>query len=87
MMLTLAFNELIESLEKALNTLLQWFKGNHFKGNPDKCHLIVSTNQKSNANVEEFIIESNDCEKSSGIKIDSKLAFDHHVSDFSFLNF
>ena len=82
MMLTLAFHELIESLEKALNTLLQWFKDNHFKGNPDKCHLIVSTNQKSNVNVEGFIIESNDCEKLSGIKIDSKLAFDRHVSDF-----
>ena len=34
-------DELIEFLEKASNTLFQWFTDNLFKGNPDKCHLIV----------------------------------------------
>ena len=52
-----------------------------FKGNSDKCHLIVSTNQKTNVNIGEFDIESSDYEKLLGVKIDNKLTFDCHVSD------
>ena len=39
-------NELIDSLEKAFSSLLKWFKDNLFNGNPDKYHLLVSTNEK-----------------------------------------
>ena len=74
-------DELIESREKARNTLLQWFKDNLFKGNPGKCYLIVITNLKINVNVGEFYIESSDCEKLLGVKIDTKLTFGCHVSD------
>ena len=52
-----------------------------FKGNLDKCILIISTtNQKTNVNVGEYNMECNDCEKLLGVKIDSKLTFDCHVS-------
>ena len=40
-------DELIDSLEKASGNLFKWFKDNLFKGNPDKCHLLVSTNEKN----------------------------------------
>lgn len=43
-------DELIESIGKASNTLFQRFKGNFLKGYSDKCHLIVSINQKTNVN-------------------------------------
>ena len=72
--------ELIESLEKASNTLFQWFKHNIFKGNPGKFRLIVTNNQKTNVNLEKFNIDSSDCEKLLGIKIDNKLTFDCHIS-------
>ena len=39
-------DDLIDSLGKASSSLFKWFKDNLFKGNPDKCHLLVSTNEK-----------------------------------------
>ena len=37
-------DDLITSLEQASNGLFEWFKNNLLKGNADKCHLLVSTN-------------------------------------------
>ena len=74
-------DDLIDSLEKASSSLFKWFKDNLFKGNPDKCHLLVSTNEKTKINIGEFSIENNDYEKSLGVKVDNKLTFDYHVSD------
>ena len=34
-------DDLIGSLEKASSSLFKWFKDNLFKGNPDKCHLLL----------------------------------------------
>ena len=61
--------------------MFKWFKDNLFKGNPDKCHLLVSTNEKIKINIGDFSIENSDCEKLLGVKIDNKLTFDYHVSD------
>ena len=74
-------DDLIDSLEKAASSLLKWFKDNLIKGNPDKCHLLVSTNEKTKINIGEFSVENSDCEKLLGVKIDNKLTFDCHVSD------
>ena len=74
-------DDLINSLEKASSSLFKWFKNNLFKGNPDKRHLLVSTNEKAKINIGEFSIENSDCEKLLGVKIDNKLTFDCHVSD------
>ena len=54
-------DEFTESLEKATNTLAQRVTNNFFKGN--KCHLIVSENQKTNVNIGEYNIECSYCEK------------------------
>ena len=74
-------DDLIDSLEKASSSLFNWFRENLFKGNPDNCHLLVSTNEKTKINIGEFSIENSDCEKLLGVKIDNKLTFDCHVSD------
>ena len=74
-------DDLIYSLEKASSSLLKCFKDNLFKSNPDKCHLLVSTNEKTKINIGEFSIESSDCEKLLEVKIDNKLTFDCHASD------
>ena len=74
-------DELIDSLEKASSNLFKWFNDSLFKGNPDKCHLLVSTNEKIKINIRDFSIENSDCEKLLGVKIDNKLTFDYHVSD------
>ena len=51
------------------------------KGNTDKCHLIMST---ENANAPELrncgsLIKTSSCENLLGVKIDYKLTFDEHV--------
>ena len=74
-------DDLIDSPEKASSSLFKWFKDNIFKGNPDKCHLLVSSNEKTKLNMGEFSIENSDCEKLLGVKTDNKLTFDGHVSD------
>ena len=47
-------DDLTDSLEKASISLFKWFKDNLFKGNPDKYHLLVSTNEKTKINRENF---------------------------------
>ena len=74
-------DDLIDSLENASSSFSKWFKDNLFKGNPDKCHLLVSTNEKTKINTGEFLIENSNCKKLLGVKIDNKLTFDCHVSD------
>ena len=61
-------DDLIDSLEKAPSSLFKWFKDNLFKGNPDKCHLLVSSNEKTKINIREFSIENSDFEKLLGVK-------------------
>ena len=49
------------------------------KGNTDKCHLTVSTDEPIEIRVGESLIKNSTCEKLLGIKIDNKLNFDTHV--------
>ena len=74
-------DDLTDSLENASSSLFKWFKNNLFKGNPDKCQLLFSTNEKTKINIGEFSIENSGCEKLLAVKIDNKLTFDCHVSD------
>ena len=74
-------DDLITSLEQASNGLFEWFKNNLLKSNADKCHLLVSTNDRVSVNVDGFKIDKSDTEKLLGVKFDKKLAFDDHISD------
>ena len=41
------------------------------KGNTDKCHLIVSTDEPIEIRVGESLIKCSNCEKLLGVKIDN----------------
>ena len=69
-------DDLITSLEQASNGLLEWFKNNVLKSNADKCHLLVSTNDRLSVNVDGFKIDKSDTGKLLGVKFDKKLTFD-----------
>ena len=60
--------------------LFQWFSDNQLKGNTDKCHLIVSSDNPTEIQVGESVVKNTTCVKLLRIKIDSKLTFDEHVS-------
>ena len=40
-----SIDEVISSLQESAEKLFQWFSYNQMKGNTDKCHLIVSTDE------------------------------------------
>ena len=75
-------NEVISSLKESAEKLFQWFSHNQMKGNTDKCHLTVSTDEPIEIRVGESLIKSSTCEKLLGVKIDNKLNFDTHVKGF-----
>ena len=74
-------DDLVTSLEQVSNGLFEWFKDNLLKSNADKCHLLISTNDRVSINVDRFKIDKSDTEILLGVKIDKKLTFDDHVSD------
>ena len=68
-------NGLIKSLEEASKELFKWFDDNLMKSNPDKCHLLVSTNDNVAIRIGKFQIENTKREKHLGIQFDNKLSF------------
>ena len=72
--------EVIQKLELTTNNLFEWFKNNHMKANADKCHLLVTRDTDVTAKIGEFDVKNSREEKLLGVKIDSKLSFENHVS-------
>ena len=68
----------LKDLEQGSDTLLKWFTDN-----PEKYHLLASTNEKRHLDVGEIEISDSKCKKLLEIKIDSKLTFDSHVKSLS----
>ena len=69
----------LTDLEQGFDILLKKFTDNLPKSNPEKHHLLVSTNEKRHLNAGGIEISNSKCEKLLGIKIDCKLIFDSHV--------
>ena len=74
-----SIDEVISSLQESAEKLFQWFSHNQMKGNTNKCHLIVSTDEPIEIRVGESLIKSSTCKKLFGVKTDNKLNFDTHV--------
>ena len=53
------------------------------KANADKCHLLVSSDESSTAKTEDFSIKKSTEEKMFGVKFDSNLSFENHVTSLS----
>ena len=47
-------DDLIKSLEEASTALFQWFDNNLLKSNPDKCQLLMSSNENVTVHVGEY---------------------------------
>ena len=75
-----SLDNVISNLEKSTNSLLNWFKENHMKANADKCHLLASSNESCTAKIEDFSIKNSTEEKLLGVKFDSNLSFENHVT-------
>ena len=50
------------------------------KANADKCNLLVTSGGSCTAKIEDFSIKNSTEEKLLGVKFDSKLSFENHVT-------
>ena len=50
------------------------------KANADKCHLLVSSDESCTVKIEDFNIKNSTEEKLLGVKFDSNLSFENHVT-------
>ena len=53
--------EVISSLQSSFKKLFQWLSDNQMKGNTEKYHLIMSTDQFVNFQLGDSLIERSDC--------------------------
>ena len=63
-------DDLTTSLEKASNGLFEWFKNNLSKSNADKCHMLVSINDRVSMNEDWFKLDKSDIEKLLVVQFD-----------------
>ena len=75
-----SLDKVINKLEARTNNLFKWFHENHMKASADKCDLLDTTKSAVSANIGEFVINKSNEEKLLGIKIDTKLSLENHVS-------
>ena len=70
----------IKSLESGSKLIFTWFENNYMKANSDKSHLLLSTDNVIQANINNDLISNSKSEKLLGVTVDSKLKFDEHVN-------
>ena len=51
------------------------------KCNPDKCHLLVSSCNKTKMEIYDLKIENSNREQLLGVHFDNRLTFDFHISE------
>ena len=69
--------EVIKLLERDSMMLFKWFSDNQMKANISKCHLPVNEKGEVVTHLEETEIKNGVYEKLLGIKVDTKLKFEH----------
>ena len=73
--------EVIRTLEQLSKPLLQWFKDNKMKLNPDQFHLILSGKENRGINVGNVVIKNSQNEKLLGVFFDEKATFGYHIEN------
>ena len=73
--------DVLIKLENAAETLLQWFKDNRMKANPDKYHLLKNnTKECFQIMIGNETVSNSKYEKLLEVKVDRELNFNEHVS-------
>ena len=70
----LKISDVLIKLENAAETLLQWFKDNRMKANPDKYHLLINNTKESfQIKVVNETVSNSKYEKLLRVKVDHEL--------------
>jgi len=73
--------KVIDTLATSCNKMIEWFKYNKMKVNPDKFHLLLNSTLDSEIFINSVPIKNSNSEVLLGIEIDSKLSFDLHITN------
>ena len=74
-------DNVIRKLEDDSTILIQWYKSNYLKPNPDKWHLLLSDiGNDLNIAISNKCIQNSSCEKILGVNFDNKLNFNSHIT-------
>ena len=73
--------DVITCLERAGDDFFAWFDNNGMKANADKCHLLLSTKEKLEANMSNYAIMNSDKEKLLGVTVDNHLKFESLIKN------
>ena len=60
----------VDNTKEASTASFQWFYNNLLKNNPDKCHLLISSNENITVKIGEYEIQNSECEEVLGVKLD-----------------
>ena len=72
-------DQVISQLEKSSKSIFEWFENSGMKGNPDKCHLLLSKNENFGANINENGNSNTRRQKLFGVVFDNQLNINHHI--------
>ena len=67
-------------MKKNIDKLFYWFSDNFLKANPDKCHLLINTDENVALKIKNETITNSSNEKLLGILFNNKFDFDEHVT-------
>ena len=73
--------EVIENLTIITQKLFSWFVNNQMNVNHDECHLLLSTQEEANIQIDNTTKKCSKSKKLLGIVLDNKLKFDKHVEN------
>ena len=74
-------SNILFKLENAAGTVVQWFKDNRMKANPDKYHLLINNSKESfQIKIGNETVTYSKYEKLPRVKIDHELNFNEHAS-------
>ena len=59
-----------DNTEEASTALFQWFYNSLLKNNPDKCNILISSNEKITVKIGKYEIQNSECEELLGVKLD-----------------
>ena len=74
-------NDVIRKLEDDSQILIQWYRNNYLKPNPDKWHLLLSdVDNDLNILISDKHIPNSSSQKILGVTFDNKLNFTTHIT-------
>ena len=78
---SLNIDKVVHKLEKQSTSLIEWYKFNYLKPNPDKWHLILSEKGSTNfVNINGKYIFNSENQKVLEVYFDNKINFEYHLA-------